>query len=141
MKKGRSAARELALKCLYQASIKGRSPKDWKSDMMRDHDYHPDVEPDAASLADRVWNHQEELDHTIGRFSIDWTIDRISHVDKAILRIGFYELLFTKTDPAVIINEGIELAKRFSSDDAPSFINGIFGKYVDLECSQELSKE
>ena len=141
MKKGRSASREVALRLLYQFELtKARKLKLDGSDDFQD-DFEPETRQNGVNLANRVSDVQQELDVLIERFAIDWSLDRISHVDKAVLRIGFFELLYTHTDPAVIINEAVELAKYYSTDEAPSFVNGILGRYVDLECSQDSSKD
>lgn len=73
--------------------------------------------------------HLEEIDQIIGECAKGWHIDRMSKVDLAILRLAVYELCFGEDTPVgVAINEAVELAKKFSSDEAPGFINGILGK-------------
>lgn len=73
--------------------------------------------------------HLEEIDLMIGECAKGWNIDRMSKVDLAILRLAVYELRFGVDTPVgVSINEAVELAKKFSSDEAPGFINGILGK-------------
>lgn len=73
--------------------------------------------------------HLEEIDHIIGECAKGWNTDRMSKVDLAILRLAVYELRFSEDTPVgVAINEAVELAKKFSSDEAPGFINGILGK-------------
>ncbi|MCQ4935884.1 MULTISPECIES: transcription antitermination factor NusB [Anaerotignum] len=75
--------------------------------------------------------HMEEIDQIIGECAKGWNTDRMSKVDLAILRLAVYELRFSKDTPVgVAINEAVELAKKFSSDEAPGFINGILGKVV-----------
>ncbi|MDD3393363.1 MAG: transcription antitermination factor NusB [Anaerotignum sp.] len=75
--------------------------------------------------------HLEEIDCLIGEYAKGWNIERLSKVDLAILRLAVYELRFSEDTPVgVAINEAVELAKKFSSDEAPSFINGILGKIV-----------
>lgn len=73
----------------------------------------------------------EEIDRIIGESAKGWNTDRMSKVDLAILRLAVYELRFSQDTPVgVAINEAVELAKKFSSDEAPGFINGILGKVV-----------
>ncbi|KAF5068693.1 transcription antitermination factor NusB [Anaerotignum sp.] len=75
--------------------------------------------------------HMEEIDQVIGECAKGWNTDRMSKVDLAILRLAVYELRFSEDTPVgVAINEAVELAKKFSSDEAPGFINGILGKVV-----------
>ena len=71
----------------------------------------------------------EEIDKLIEENLKGWTIDRINKVDLAILRLAVYEMNYSKTAPqSVVINEAVELAKKYSSDQGPSFVNGILGK-------------
>lgn len=71
----------------------------------------------------------EEIDSIISSVSKGWSIERMAKVDLAILRLAVYELKFGKATPKkVVINEAVELAKKYSSDNAPSFINGVLGK-------------
>lgn len=75
-----------------------------------------------------------QIDEMIGKCAKNWNTERMSKVDLAILRLATYELGFSKETPVgVAINEAVELAKKFSSDEAPSFINGILGKIVSLQ--------
>ncbi len=71
----------------------------------------------------------EEIDKSINFVAKGWTIDRMSKVDLAILRLAVYEMKYSFDTPvSVAVNEAVELAKKYSSDEAPSFINGILGK-------------
>ncbi len=71
----------------------------------------------------------EEIDKIISDYAKGWTVERMSKVDLAILRLAVYEMLFSDETPqSVAINEAVELAKKYSSDEAPAFINGILGK-------------
>ncbi len=71
----------------------------------------------------------DEIDSIISSVSKGWSIERMAKVDLAILRLAVYELKFSKATPKkVVINEAVELAKKYSSDNAPSFINGVLGK-------------
>lgn len=73
----------------------------------------------------------QEIDHKIEQFSKGWTVDRIAKVDLAILRLAMYEILYRSDIPAeVSINEAIELAKKYSTEDSGAFINGILGQVV-----------
>lgn len=78
-------------------------------------------------------NQLEEIDQIIGECAKGWHTDRMSKVDLAILRLAVYELRFSGDTPVgVAINEAVELAKKFSSDEAPGFVNGILGKVAAL---------
>lgn len=76
-----------------------------------------------------VKEHISEIDEMIAAVAKGWTIDRMSKVDLAILRLAIYEMKYSEETPvSVAVNEAVELAKKFSSDQAPAFINGILGK-------------
>ena len=78
-----------------------------------------------------ILDNVEKIDSIIDKFSIGWNVDRLSTVDKAILRIAVYEIMFDDDIPnKVSVNEAVELAKEFSEYKAPSFINGVLGKVV-----------
>ncbi len=73
-------------------------------------------------------NHLSEIDALISKFLEGWTLTRLPYVDRAILRLAVYELLYTKdTSMKVILNEAVELAKVFGADESPKFINGVLG--------------
>lgn len=81
-----------------------------------------------------VIENQKAIDEHIGNASEGWDFSRLSKVDIAIMRLAVYELMFDDDIPTkVSINEAVELAKDFSSDEAPSFINGILGKIVSIK--------
>ncbi|MGP1485645.1 MAG: transcription antitermination factor NusB [Campylobacter sp.] len=77
------------------------------------------------SLLNGVVQNLQLLDDTLNNFLKEWKINEIGAVERAILRLGVYEMKFTDTDKAVVINEAIELGKELSSDSAPKFINGV----------------
>jgi N utilization substance protein B len=82
-----------------------------------------------TDLVDGVLSRQAELDAKIQPMAPDWPIDQIARIDRSVLRIGLYELLFMGeiVPPKVAINEAVELAKAFGSDNSSKFINGVLG--------------
>ena len=85
----------------------------------------------ACSLAQLTYDNRDEIDKIIGENSVGWKIERLPKVTLAIMRLAFCELLFVPSVPTgVTINEAVELAKKFASQEDASFINGILGKYV-----------
>ncbi|HCT65289.1 MAG TPA: transcription antitermination factor NusB [Lachnospiraceae bacterium] len=93
----------------------------------------PDIEEGdkkyILETVDGTMKNLEEIDAIIGEYARGWTTERMSKVDLAILRLAVYEMKFSDEAPdSVAINEAVELAKKYSSDEAPSFINGILGK-------------
>jgi N utilization substance protein B len=79
----------------------------------------------AISLYEGVNMNLAELDATVDNHLKEWKIDSVGHIERAILRLGTYEILKTDLDDAVIINEAIELSKSLAGDTAPKFINGV----------------
>ena len=75
-----------------------------------------------------IITYKNDIDNIANKYLKDWTIDRLGNTDQAILRIGIYELLYTKTPEIVCINEAIELAKKYSDDDVRKMINGVLDK-------------
>lgn len=83
----------------------------------------------ALTEANGVEKNLSEIDEIINLYARSWSVERMSQVDLAILRLGVYEIKFSDDIPkSVAINEAVELAKEFSSDEAPKFINGILAK-------------
>jgi N utilization substance protein B len=116
----RREARERALALLYEAEAKGASGADVL-------DAQPiEVEEYAADLVAGVADHQPELDALISRFAKGWVIGRMPAVDRNLLRMACYELVHrADVPPNVVINEAVELAKRYSTDDSGRFVNGV----------------
>jgi N utilization substance protein B len=88
-----------------------------------------------------VEQHRDELDGLIADHAVDWSVDRIAPLERSILRVALYEILYRDDVPAeVAIDEAVETAKIFSGSDAPGFVNGILGSVVrDLAGSREPS--
>jgi N utilization substance protein B len=88
----------------------------------------------ADTLVRGVWAHRVELDDILARLSQNWRVERLARVDRNVLRIALYELAHCQADvPArVVINEAVELAKRFGSEEAPAFVNGLLDSALGL---------
>ena len=78
-------------------------------------------------MFDGVVENVAELDRRIEENARGWTLERISRVDLAILRLGAYELSLGKTPPAVVINEAVEMARQYSGERSPQFVHGVLG--------------
>lgn len=133
----RNTGRKLAMQALYQAEIREDSMAEILEDSLEQSEYMPETKDWAISLAKQTWAHRDTLDPIITRLAIGWEFSRINPIDKSLLRMAFYEMIFMKTDPGIVLNEAIEIAKKYSTDDSPKFLNGILGKYVETECSQD----
>ena len=121
----RRKSRELALQCLYQIDQSGN-----KECSIEDLKVHFDVNAKAAQYAQElisgIQHHLDEVDGVIEKYSKNWRLNRMAVIDRNLLRIAAYEFLYKSDIPgSVIIDEAIEIAKRFSTDDSVSFINGI----------------
>ena len=86
----------------------------------------------AREIVDGVTDHREEIDELIVSYAQGWTLDRMPHVDRSLLRIASWEILYNDEVPvAVAIDEAIELAKEYSTEDSSRFVNGVLGKIAD----------
>lgn len=121
----RRKSRELALQALYQADMCGLTVADIT--LLSDHfRVAQKAIPYATIILDGIRANQREIDAIITSHTKNWRVDRMSIIDRNLIRIGIFELVFQKEVPAsVVINESIEIAKRFSTDESSSFINGI----------------
>jgi len=108
---------------LYQSDVNdtplGPTMKRWR-------EYRGDLEAYAVRLARGVEEEQEHLDAVLSEVSVGWPVHRMSTVDRSILRLALYEMLYVDdVPPDVAVNEAIELAKGFSGDEAPAFVGGV----------------
>ena len=123
----RSSAREAAMQLIFEHIFGGDGDENTLGAMI---EYTPNAKDDAyiTCVTQGVYEHQEEIDARISEFLQGWTIERLARVDLSILRLAVYELLYCDDIPgAVAINEAIELARKFSTPEAGSFINGVLG--------------
>jgi N utilization substance protein B len=122
----RTKARECAFQLLYQWEITGDAMDDVTEGFWRLRSGTPQMRAMAERLARGAQSRAGELDGAIAEAATHWRIDRIATVDRTILRLGVYELLAeAETPSAVILDEAVELAKRFGEADSPSFVNGV----------------
>ena len=123
MKMTRSELREIATHVLYESYIldKAKVEYDIKSLIKEELEIENTFVNDLIS---GVISNQKEISKIANKYLVDWEIDRLSKVDKAILSIGIYELLYTDTPPVVAINEALELAHKYSDDKVIKMING-----------------
>ena len=116
----RREARERALSLLYEAEAKAQSPGEVLADLPLE------PEPFVVDLVMGVAKHQQRIDELIGRFAIDWVLDRMPAIDRNVLRIAVFELLEHDEVPmAAILDEAVELAKQYSTDESGRFVNGV----------------
>lgn len=129
----RRKSRELALQMLFHLDI-NKDSLGWRERYWELHPAPEEIRRFADSLVDGVLQNQNEIDRLIGKHAYHWTLDRMSIVDRNILRCAVFEILFLIEVPTnVAINEAIEIAKRYSDQDAGSFVNGILDHLVKEE--------
>ncbi len=139
----RHLARAIVLQSLYEWDF-----HDCKSDpneiFVRNlTEFAPDLDEKefAQKLVTNIIEHKEEIDGTISRFAPDWPLPKITIVDRNVLRIGSYELIFDTDIPSkVAINEAIELAKTFGGESSGKFVNGVLGAVFRDQIAQGIEK-
>ncbi len=129
----RSKVREIVLKALYACEIGNNDPETIFEYILQEEKKLNDSKESklafGKALLNGVINNIEKLDNMLGSYTIEWKLARIDAVDRNILRMGLYEMLFDNDIPnAVVLNEVIELAKKYGTNDSSRFINGILGK-------------
>ena len=125
----RSKLRETIMTIIYQITLYKKNNMEYNvDDVIKEN-----LEIDNEFVKDIVYGvvtSFDELTDEANKYLKDWTIDRIDATGAAILRMALYEIKYTDTPNVVVINEAVELAKKFASQEDASFINGILGKYV-----------
>ena len=125
----RRSSRELALKFLYQFELNEGDLDEQINLFLERNSSQEDVESFMKELVVSLIDKMEEIDEIIQKFSDHWVLDRMTVIDRNILRMGTCELLFIfSTPPKVVINEAIDIAKKYGNEDSPEFINGILDK-------------
>lgn len=127
--KKRTRSRELALQFLYQIDLLGDEGLDGLTDFLREEGPNSETTRYARQLVEGVYDARPELDEAIQSVAQNWQIERMAVIDRNVLRMATFELLHCdEVPPKVAINEGIELGKRFSTQNSGAFINGILDK-------------
>lgn len=125
----RSRAREVALQLLFQRDLNPDSEQAQVERFARDRLRDSSLQAFCLGLVDGVHAHLGEIDSRLGEVAENWRLPRMAVVDRNILRMGTYEILFTPQTPApAAIDEAIELARRFGTVDSPRFVNGVLDK-------------
>lgn len=128
----RSKARKRALDILYEADIRGTDPLDTLNERRRA--AQPPIPEYATTLVHGVVAHRDRIDELISTYAVGWALDRMPPVDRNILRIGIYELLWADDVPdGVAIAEAVGLAKQLSTEDSPAFTNGLLARILELK--------
>jgi N utilization substance protein B len=139
----RRKARESALQILFQLEFNKPQIDKVVDQFWKEKKASEEIRDYSNWIVKGIVSHQDKIDNLIQSLSNHWRLSRMAHVDRNILRIAVFEFLYEKdTAPAVIINEAIEIAKKYSSDEAAAFVNGILDAVKKkLETRKDSSKE
>ena len=125
----RSKARKRALDVLYESDVRGVAPLATLAERVELAE--PPVNEYTIELVEGVHAHRDRIDAILADYAEGWTIARMPDVDRAILRLGVYELLWRDEVPdPVAIDEAVELAKTLSTDESPRFVNGVLARVL-----------
>lgn len=128
----RSKARKRALDVLFEADQRGLDPLTLLAERVRLAD--PQVPGYAVQIVEGVCAHRERIDELLSTYAQGWALDRMPAVDRALLRLSAWELLFNDEVPdAVAIDEAVELAHTLSTDESPSFVNGLLARLLQVK--------
>ncbi|MCJ7821922.1 MAG: transcription antitermination factor NusB [Armatimonadetes bacterium] len=127
----RRISRELALRALFQTDIGRAGIEEAVASSDAQGRYSAETLEFARELALGTANHRDRIDRLIGKYARDWTMDRMANVDRNILRLAVFELLYLPDIPlGVTVDEAVELAKKYSTAESGKFVNGILGNLV-----------
>ncbi len=130
-------AREAVIQTLYAQEMGNDKAVSQFEEILKDKKVKGSKAEFARKLLKGVLEHIDKIDEIIKDHLIDWSFDRLDKVDKQILRLGIYEILYTDTPYQIAIDEAIKIAKNFSEDKAKSFINGILDKVAKENLNNE----
>lgn len=126
---GRRISREMALKVLFQIDLVSTNIEEVLKYTFEDGKLSDEVKEFTLILVKGVMSNLSEIDKAINNYTNNWSLERITNIDRNILRMAIYEILYLKNIPkSVSINEAIELAKKYGTKNSFSFVNGVLGK-------------
>jgi N utilization substance protein B len=126
---GRRLSREMSLKALFQIDLANANIEETLKYTFENGEFSGEVKEFALILVDGVMSNLSEIDKVINNYTKNWSLERITNIDRNILRMAIYEILCLKDIPkSVSINEAVELAKKYGTKSSFSFVNGVLGK-------------
>jgi len=126
----RTLARTVVFQLLFLEDINPDNSEEWNSEFLFEKlPAHEEIHNFALQLLIGIRENKSELDQRIEQVSKNWSLARMSVTDRNILRLTLYELTYIKTPKPVVINEAIELAKKFGSAESSAFVNGILDRF------------
>ena len=130
----RTKARKRALDVLFEAEQRQMAPVKLLAERIIESGTQTALPQYSVEIVEGVLAQQERIDELLMTHSHGWTLERMPAVDRGLLRIGTWEVLYNDDVPdAVAVDEAVELARSLSTDDSPTFINGLLGRIIDLK--------
>ena len=130
----RSKARKRAVDLLFEADQRGMNARDLLADRLAKPVTEAPLNQYTADLVEGVVAHWTDINELLSTYSQGWSLERMPGVDRAILRLGAYEVLYAEGVPeGVAISEAVELAKTLSTDESPKFVNGLLGRLAEVK--------
>lgn len=128
----RRFSRELVIQFLYlsemnEGKIESQLKSFWENNSCKE----ADVQSFTEDILNNIFDHKKEIDARLEKYSDNWTLSRMTVIDRNLLRMAASELMYSKTvPPKVAIDEAVEIAKKFGSEDSPNFINGVLDRIL-----------
>ncbi len=128
----RRFSRELVIQFLYLTEMNEGDTEDqlesfWKNNTCKEED----VQSFTEDILRNIFDHKKEIDARLAKYSDNWTLSRMTVIDRNLLRMAASELMYSKSvPPKVVIDEAVEIAKKFGSEDSPNFINGVLDRFL-----------
>ena len=130
----RAKARKRAIDLLFEAEQRGMNARDLLVERLAKPVTEAPLAQYTADLVEGVVDHWTDINELLSTYSQGWTLERMPSVDRAILRLGAFEVLYADDVPeGVAITEAVELAKSLSTDDSPKFVNGLLGRLAEVK--------
>ena len=130
----RSKARKRAIDILFEAEQRGLNARDLLAERLAKPVTEAPLNEYTADLVEGVVTHWTDINELLSTYSQGWTIERMPSVDRAILRLGAWEILYSDDIPdGVAISEAVELATSLSTDDSPKFVNGLLARLAEVK--------
>ena len=142
----RHLGRELALQWLFEIEVGHQAPEQVTANVPQDIEELETLDEEGVGFAQQlvrgVRAHQQEIDRVISKFTKGWPLDRIAAIERNVLRLALYEIMYMPDVPSsVSANEAVEIAKHYASDESGKFVNGILGAYLRSDEGKKIEKE
>jgi N utilization substance protein B len=127
----RRLSRELAIQFLYLTEMNEGEIENQLKSFLENNSCQKDVQLFTEEILNNIFDHKKEIDARLEKYSDNWTLSRMTVIDRNLLRMAASELMYSKTvPPKVVIDEALEIAKKFGSEDSPNFINGVLDRIL-----------